>query len=84
MSFEAETSYYNDLIDARTRIAVLEQELEDVEKLNVRLSRLLDATANALHGGHKENGLWSFHDLPKLATEAMSRIAELEGSISSR
>jgi hypothetical protein len=56
----------------------LNEELDDLRALNERLSNLLTATANALHGGPKENGLWSFHDLPELATKAMERIAELE------
>ena len=43
------------------------QELSDTEDLATRLSAILEATANALHGGPKENGLWSFHDLPELA-----------------
>jgi diadenosine tetraphosphate (Ap4A) HIT family hydrolase len=28
-----------------------------------------------------KNGLWSFHDLPELALEAMNRIAKLEDCI---
>jgi hypothetical protein len=56
----------------------MEDEFADLHRLRDRLSDLLHATANALHGGPKENGLWSFHDLPELATKAMKRIAELE------
>jgi hypothetical protein len=56
----------------------LNEELDDLRALNERLSNLLNDIANALHGGPKENGLWSFHDLPDLATKAMERIAELE------
>jgi hypothetical protein len=59
----------------------LEQELKDVETLNRRLAQLLDETANALHGGPMENGMWSFHDLPELATKANKRIADLENCI---
>lgn len=57
---------------------LLAQELEENQQLRDRLSDLLNDIANALHGGPKENGLWSFHDLPELATKAMERIAELE------
>ena len=60
-------------------LTCLNEELDDLRALNERrLSNLLNDTANALHGGPKENGLWSFHDLPDLATKAMERIAELE------
>jgi hypothetical protein len=58
-----------------------DQELDDLQGLADRLGTLLDATANALHGGPKENGLWSFHDLPDLADKAMNRIADLEECI---
>lgn len=32
-----------------------------------RMRDLLHATANALHGGSRPNGLWSWHDLPLIA-----------------
>ncbi len=57
------------------------EELEDNESLRENLSKLLDATANALHGGRKENGLWSFHDLPELAAKAMAHIDKLEDQV---
>jgi hypothetical protein len=57
---------------------LLAQELEENQQLRDRLSDLLNATANALHGGPKENGLWSFHDLPDLAAALKKRVADLE------
>jgi hypothetical protein len=57
------------------------KEVEEELLLRERLSAILDATANALHGGPMKNGLWSFHDLPELALEAMNRIAKLEDCI---
>ena len=64
--------------------AEYKQKVSDLEEETVireRLSQLLDETANALHCGRKENGLWSFHDLPELSANAMNRIAELENCI---
>jgi len=54
------------------------EDLKDMENMSRNLSDILDKVANALHGGRKENGLWSFHDLPELAEKAMKRIKELE------
>jgi hypothetical protein len=59
----------------------LEQELKDVETLNKRLAQLLDETATALHGGPMENGMWSFHDLPELATALKKRCDDLEKAL---
>jgi len=56
----------------------LSEDLTDMETLSRNLSDILDKVANALHGRRKENGLWSFHDLPELAEKAMKRIKELE------
>lgn len=55
----------------------LAQELEEEQQLRERLSDILHRTANALHGGAKENGLWSFHDLPELATELRKRVDDI-------
>ena len=43
------------------------EELDSSRKLNEMLGKLLHDTANVLHGGPKENGLWSYHDVPELA-----------------
>jgi hypothetical protein len=56
-------------------------ELKDTECLCNRLSDLLEKTANALHGGPLENGYWSFHDLPELATKLKERSLCLEFTI---
>lgn len=50
-----------DLSEAKT-------ELEDDDRLRGKLDKILTNTANALHGGPLENGLWSFHDLATIAT----------------
>ena len=59
-------------------LTCLNEELDELRALNERLSDILNDTANSLHGGPKENGLWSFHDLHELAAKAMERIAELD------
>ena len=59
-------------------LTCLNEELDDLRALNERLSDILHRTANALHGGPKENGLWSFHDLPDLAAALKKRVADLE------
>jgi len=51
----------------------LAQELEEEQALRERLGQILHDTSNALHGGPKENGLWSFHDLPELAMALRGR-----------
>lgn len=43
------------------------QELDSSWELVDRLGKLLHDTANVLHGGPRENGLWSYHDVPDLA-----------------
>jgi len=53
------------------QIVELQMEVDDLVSLNHRLSDILDRTANALHGGPMDKGLWSFHDLPELAYNAM-------------
>jgi hypothetical protein len=58
---------------------LIAQELEEERQLRERLNEILDA--NALHGGRKENGLWSFHDLPELAAKAMAHIDKLEDQV---
>jgi hypothetical protein len=45
----------------------MKEDLDEEQALRERLGDILHRTANALHGGPKENGLWSFHDLPELA-----------------
>lgn len=56
----------------------LKQAYEEEVALREKLTRILHDTANALHGGPLENGLWSFHDLADLATahrEALAAVA---------
>lgn len=50
------------------QIVELQMEVDDLCSLNRRLNDILDRTANALHGSPMDKGLWSFHDLPELAT----------------
>ena len=44
-------------------------DLAEETALREKLANILRRTANALHGGPLPNGLWSFHDLPELATK---------------
>ncbi len=60
------------------KVEELQGQLVEEDQLRSRLTELLTGTANALHNGPKENGLWSWHDLPQLASDNMHRIAELE------
>ncbi len=46
--------------------------------LREKLSKILRATADALHGGPHPNGFWSFHDLPELATKLQARLIDGE------
>ena len=78
VSDEVADTLANGKVDLMIKVNELKQELAEDEAIRERLSDLLHATANALHGGPKENGLWSYHDLPELAAKAMKRIAELE------
>jgi len=49
------------------KIAKQEIELVAMHDLCDRLSKRLEAIANAFHDGPMEDGFWSFHDLPQLA-----------------
>lgn len=53
--------------DERYSHAEALSELEGLDKLNARMSDILNRTAIALHGGPLEMGMWSWHDLPELA-----------------
>jgi len=70
------------LIDRITRLEEQaferQSDLEEEDKIRNRLAQLLTETANALHKGPKENGFWSWHDLPKLAEDAMTKIKQHE------
>ena len=59
-------------------LSCLHQELEDEQKITSIMGKILHNTANALHGGPKENGLWSFHDLAELAAELKSKLDKME------
>lgn len=61
-------------------IESLREELKDTNTLAERLSDLLHKTANALHGGPRKNGLWSFHDLPEIAAGLKTTVDRLESS----
>lgn len=47
-------------------------DVEDADGVRERLSEILKATANALHGGSLKHGLWSWHDLHVIAEEQRS------------
>ena len=59
------------------------QELDSSWKLVDMLGKLLHDTANVLHGGPKENGLWSYHDVPELTTELKAKADRLQTLVSS-
>lgn len=60
--------------EAADEIERLRDELSEDEVLRNRMSDILHATANALHGGPLENGLWSWHDLPDRAERLVSAV----------
>lgn len=60
----------------KERIAELEEEELDSDRIRTRMHVLLDATANALHGGRLKHGLWSWHDLPDLARAQRQKLSE--------
>lgn len=53
----------------QAELAELRKELRADDKLRAKLSKILDDTAIALHGGSVTNVLWSWHDLAELATQ---------------
>lgn len=60
----------------KERIAELEEEERDSERIRKRMNEILDATANALHGGRLRHGLWSWHDLAELAQAQRQKLSE--------
>lgn len=51
------------------RLTVESEEWDaDTERNVARMAGLLHDTANALHGGPLSGGMWSWHDLPAIAT----------------
>lgn len=59
------------------RIRHLEDELREETDLRERLGKILEDTANALHGGPLENGWWSFHDLPELSATMKRQLDQI-------
>ena len=60
----------------KERIAELEEEERDSERIRKRMNEILDATANELHGGQLRHGLWSWHDLAELAGGQRRKLSE--------
>lgn len=52
-------------------IAELDADMKENDSLRKRMATILNETANALHGGELENGLWSWHDLAERAQTLM-------------
>jgi hypothetical protein len=52
----------------------LEQELAEETALREKLDGICTRTVNALKGKPPENVMWSWHDLPELATKAAADI----------
>lgn len=48
----------------------LRADVDECDQLREIMADILHRTADALHGGPLENGMWSWHDLPELAKEA--------------
>lgn len=61
----------------QSRIRHLEEDLKEEEDLRERIGRILENTANALHGGPLENGWWSTHDLPELAETMRNQLQKI-------
>jgi hypothetical protein len=56
-----------EVLTLRGKVRALKQELKENQDLRERMTKILNETANALHGGPLKNGLWSWHDLAELA-----------------
>lgn len=68
---------------AADEIEQLNNEAEEDDQLRQRMSSILHATANALHGGPRPAlGLHSWHNLSDLAKELRSALAIAAGIIS--
>jgi hypothetical protein len=65
----------------RDRIAALKAQAEEDDALRLTLSKILTDTANELHGGPLENGLWSWHDLAELAKAMRERAERAEAEL---
>ena len=66
-----DAALYTAISKAADEIERLRAEVDECDQLRERMADILHRTADALHGGPLENGLWSWHDLPELAEEAL-------------
>jgi hypothetical protein len=51
--------------DKDKRIAELEADLRDEQRVREKLAALLERITVVVHGPHPDKGMWSFHDLPE-------------------
>ena len=72
-----------DLMDAAAKLARLEEEVDDLNRVLSKQSDILRRTANALHGGPLENGYWSHHDLPELVEQLREDLREATARVKS-
>ena len=61
-------------------IKTLRADLRDAD-LRERLAKLLTGVAEGVHGGPLKDGLWSFHDLPSLATIMRAQLVALKAPV---
>jgi hypothetical protein len=61
----------------------LEEEAEGTYQLITRQGQILQAIANALHGGPLEDGWWSHHDLAEMAARHRAVMVEIRDRVKS-
>lgn len=66
--------------DQAARVAELEAEADDSDKLRNRMAQLLTGVANALRGQPPNLTTWSWHDLPERAAAAIHAITVMEAA----
>jgi len=68
-------------LDLLRDMTTMRTELMESEKLRDRMSAILRQVADALHGGPLEDGYWSWHDLPELATKQYADVTALKDKL---
>jgi hypothetical protein len=54
-------------------VAGMKRDLAESDALRDKMTVILRNTADALHGGPLDDGYWSWHDLPELATQLRAK-----------
>lgn len=65
------TPLEEEVLTLRGQLRTLKEEIQEDEELRERMAKILNETANALHGGPFKNGLWPWHDLAELAAQLL-------------